>query len=265
MTAPDTGLAVAGPTRCSRWPRPFPSEPKHTPLRQLQSLLIQLLTHCGQNGEGDDTMLAQTENLWDDLLKKHSDSVNDWFDRRFDERFSTKTARLESEKTPSLSIMITKGTLDWAYPPFIIASTATALGWEVSMFFTFYGLALLKKKLALQISPLGNPAMPMHMPFGPKWFREVEWKIPNLIMAGVPGFEHMATAMMKKTIAQKGVAPIEELRAICIESGVKLIACQMTVDLFGWHREEFIPEIEEWAGAASYLSVARESRTNLLI
>nr|MBS0019683.1 DsrE/DsrF/DrsH-like family protein [Gammaproteobacteria bacterium] len=173
--------------------------------------------------------------------------------------------RTQSEKVPSLSLMVTKGTLDWAYPPFIIASTATALGWKVTMFFTFYGLALLKKELALQISPLGNPAMPMRMPFGPKWFREVEWKIPNLIMGGVPGFEHMATAMMKKTIAQKGVAPIEELRAICIESGVKLIACQMTLDLFGWHRDEFIPEIEEWAGAASYLAVARESNTCLLI
>jgi peroxiredoxin family protein len=133
------------------------------------------------------------------------------------------------------------------------------------MFFTFYGLALLKRRLNLQVSPLGNPAMPMHMPFGPKWFREVEWKIPNLVMAGVPGFERMATAMMKKTIAQKGVAPIEELRTICIESGVKFIACQMTVDLFGWHQEEFIAEIEEWAGAASYLAVTRASDTSLFI
>ncbi|MGC1955577.1 MAG: DsrE/DsrF/DrsH-like family protein [Gammaproteobacteria bacterium] len=210
-------------------------------------------------------MVAQTDNLWNELLENHSEPLNDWFDKRFDERFISQMERTQSEKVPSLSLMVTKGTLDWAYPPFIIASTATALGWKVTMFFTFYGLALLKKELALQISPLGNPAMPMHMPFGPKWFREVEWKIPNLIMAGVPGFEHMATAMMKKTIAQKGVAPIEELRAICIESGVKFIGCQMTVDLFGWHRDEFIPEIEEWAGAASYLAVARESNTCLLI
>lgn len=210
-------------------------------------------------------MAAQADNLWNELLEKHSQRLNDWFDRRFDERFITQMERLQSEKTPSLSIMVTKGTLDWAYPPFIIASTATALGWEVTMFFTFYGLALLKKKLSLQISPLGNPAMPMRMPFGPKWFRDVEWKIPNLVMAGVPGFEHMATAMMKKTIAEKGVAPVEELRAICLESGVRLVACQMTLDLFGWHRDDFIPEIEEWAGAASYLAVARESDTSLLI
>lgn len=210
-------------------------------------------------------MVSQANDLLKELLANPNESLNDWFDKRFDERFITQMERLQSEKTPSLSIMVTKGTLDWAYPPFIIASTAAALGWEVTMFFTFYGLGLLKKDLSLQISPLGNPAMPMKMPFGPRWFRDIEWKIPNLIMAGVPGFENVATALMKKTIEEKGVAPIEELRAACIESGVRLIGCQMTVDLFGWHRKEFIPEIAEWAGAATYLSVVRESDTSLLI
>lgn len=210
-------------------------------------------------------MVTHTDNLWNEILAHHSQSLNDWFDKRFDERLTAQMERLKSGKVPSLSIMVTKGTLDWAYPPFIIASTATALGWQVTMFFTFYGLALLKKKLTLQISPLGNPAMPMRMPFGPPWLRDVEWKIPNLIMAGVPGFEFLATAMMKKTLAQKGVAPIEELRGICIEAGVRLIGCQMTADLFGWHRDEFISEVEEWAGAASYLAVAREANTSLIV
>lgn len=213
------------------------------------------------DGKGDNTMVAQTDNLWSELLQNHSEPLNDWFD----ERFAAQMEQRQAKKTPSLSIMVTKGTLDWAYPPFIIASTAKALGWDVTMFFTFYGLALLKKELALQISPIGNPAMPMRMPFGPKWFREVEWKMPNLVMAGLPGFEHMATAMMKKTIAQKGIAPIEDLRTICVESGVRLIGCQMTLDLFGWHQKDFIPEIEEWAGAASYLVVVRESDTSLLV
>ena len=62
-----------------------------------------------------------------------------------------------------LTIIATKGTLDWAYPPFILASTAAALGYQVTMFFTFYGLQLLKKKLDLKVSPLGNPGMPMPM------------------------------------------------------------------------------------------------------
>ncbi|MGD8616698.1 MAG: DsrE/DsrF/DrsH-like family protein, partial [Gammaproteobacteria bacterium] len=158
-------------------------------------------------------------------------------------------ADYENRKTPSLSIMVTKGTLDWAYPPFILGSTAAALGWEASLFFTFYGLALLKQDLKPHISPLGNPAMPMKMPFGPKWFQDIEWNMPNVLMAGIPGFESLATSLMKKTMKNKGVADIVELRNLCIEADVKLVACQMTVDLFGWERDEFIPEIAEWAGA----------------
>ena len=72
-----------------------------------------------------------------------------------------------------MSIIVTRGALDWAYPPFILASIASALGWDVSLFFTFYGLNLLKKDLDLEISPLGNPAMPMKMPFWPPWFQDV--------------------------------------------------------------------------------------------
>jgi peroxiredoxin family protein len=131
------------------------------------------------------------------------------------------------------------------------------------MFFTFYGLGLLKKELNLSISPLGNPAMPMKMPFGPDWFKNIEWNMPNLVMAGIPGFENMATAMMKKTLKDKGVAPVEELREVCVEADVKLIACQMTVDLFGWKKDEFIPEVSEWAGAATYLTIAQKAHINL--
>ncbi len=210
-------------------------------------------------------MTADTTNTGKDLVQSAENELNEWLDKRFDELFSQKMAEYETKKTPSLSLMVTKGTLDWAYPPFIIASTAAALGWQVSMFFTFYGLNLLKKDLELEISPLGNPAMPMKMPFGPKWFREVEWNMPNLIMAGVPGFEKIATSMMKKTIDEKGVAPIEQLREICIESDVKLIGCQMTVELFGLSRDAFIPELSEWAGAATYLQLTQSTDINLFI
>ncbi len=210
-------------------------------------------------------MTADTKNTGKDLVQSAENELNEWLDKRFDELFSQKMAEYETKKTPSLSLMVTKGTLDWAYPPFIIASTAAALGWQVSMFFTFYGLNLLKKDLELEISPLGNPAMPMKMPFGPKWFREVEWNMPNLIMAGVPGFEKIATSMMKKTIDEKGVAPIEQLREICIESDVKLIGCQMTVELFGLSRDAFIPELSEWAGAATYLQLTQSTDINLFI
>lgn len=186
-------------------------------------------------------------------------------ERWFDERFSSKMTEWEDNKTGSLSIICTKGTLDWAYPPFILASTASALGWDVSIFFTFYGLALLKKDLQLEISPLGNPGMPMKMPFGPKWFRGVNWNIPNAVMANVPGFERLATSLMQKTISNNGVATIAELREACIEGGVKMVACQMTVDLFGMSHEDFIPEVKDYVGAASFLPIAQKSSVTLFI
>lgn len=169
-------------------------------------------------------------------------------------------------ETKKLAIIATKGTLDWAYPPFILASTAAALGYEVQIFFTFYGLQLVRKDLSgLKVSPLGNPGMPMKMPFGPKWFQTVNWNIPNAVMATVPGFEKLATGLMKQTIGNNGVASIAELREACIEGGVDMVACQMTVDLFGLSRQDFIPEVKDYVGAASFLPKANQSTVTLFI
>lgn len=152
-----------------------------------------------------------------------------------------------------------QGYLDWAYPPFILASTAAALDYEVEIFFTFYGLQLVRKDLSgLKVSPLGNPGMPMKMPFGPKWFRGINWNIPNIIQANIPGFESLATVLMKKTIANTGVATIAELRELCQEAEVRLTACQMTVDLFGFDHSDFIDGME-YAGAAKFFEFAGES------
>ncbi|MCU7815734.1 MAG: DsrE/DsrF/DrsH-like family protein [Candidatus Thiodiazotropha sp. (ex Rostrolucina anterorostrata)] len=187
--------------------------------------------------------------------------LNNWFDQRFDE----KMAEREAAHIPSMTIISTKGTLDMAYPPFILASTAAALGWDVSIFFTFYGLNLLKRDLDLKVSPLGNPAMPMKLPEGPAWIKGKEIPMPTSVMTLIPGFEKMATGMMMKTMDNKGIARIDQLREMCIEADVKLVACQMTVDLFDYAKEEFIPEIEEWVGAASFLPRALKADVNLFI
>ena len=185
---------------------------------------------------------------------------------RLDALLPKKLAELREKQTPSMTIIATKGTLDWAYPPFILASTAAALGWNVSIFFTFYGLGLLRKDISdLKISPLGNPGMPMKMPFGPEWFKDINWNIPNAVQAVVPGFETVATTLMKKTMHDKGVAGVAELRQACIEGGVNLIGCQMTVDLFGYTREDFIPEVKEYCGAATFLPMARDADVSLFI
>ncbi len=113
-------------------------------------------------------MSTTAEIIQFEQLNKVMGPLELWFDKRFDERFSKKTEELTASKTPSMAIIATKGSLDWAYPPFILASTGAALGWDVSIFFTFYGLLLLKKEINAEVSGLGNPAMPMKMPVGPK-------------------------------------------------------------------------------------------------
>jgi len=191
--------------------------------------------------------------------------IDEIIEKRLEALLPRKLEELAANKTPSMTIIATTGTLDWAYPPFILASTAAALGWNVSVFFTFYGLNLLKKNLDAHVSPLGNPAMPMKMPFGPKWFRGIQWNIPNLIQAGIPGFEALATGLMKQTIKNAGVAEIGELRGLALEAGVNMIACQMTVDLFGYNKEDFIPEVTEYVGAASFLPMAKDADVSLYI
>jgi peroxiredoxin family protein len=188
-------------------------------------------------------------------------AMETWFDKRLDERLAERAAK----KRRSLAIIATKGTMDMAYPPFILATTAAALGWKASVFFTFYGLELLKKNLDIKVSPLGNPAMPMKMPFGPEWLRKMNMPIPNAVAGNLPGFETFATAMMERTVNTKGVPSIKDLRDICIESEVRLLACQMTVDLFSYRQDEFIPEIAEWIGATSYLAEAQDADVCLFV
>ena len=169
-------------------------------------------------------------------------------------------------ETKKLAIIATKGTLDWAYPPFILASTGAALGYEVEVFFTFYGLQLLRKGdlSGLKVSPLGNPGMPMKMPFGPKWFKGINWNIPNAVQSLVTFYENVATSLMKMTIKNNGVASIPELRTLCLEADCKFIACQMTVELFGFDHSQFIDGIE-YGGAATFFEFAGESDICLFI
>jgi peroxiredoxin family protein len=152
-----------------------------------------------------------------------------------------------------MTIIASKGTLDMAYPPLILATTAAAMDVEVTIFFTFYGLEIVKKGNAdaLKISPLGNPAMPMPVP------------IPTLI-SSLPGMEAMATGMMKSMFKKHGVASIQQLLDLAMESGVKLIACQMTMDVMGFKQSDIIEGVE-FGGAASWMDIAADADINLFI
>ena len=161
-----------------------------------------------------------------------------------------------SSNQKSMSIIVTKGSLDWAYPPFILATTAAAMGVDVTMFFTFYGLPLLLKKLDLEVTPLGNAAMKMPV-------MGMHMAMPNVV-GMLPGVNAAATVMMKNLIKKKGVASIEQLRDLAVEADVKLIACQMTMDLFEYDRKDMIDGVK-LGGAATYIEKALTANINLFI
>jgi peroxiredoxin family protein len=152
-----------------------------------------------------------------------------------------------------MTIIASKGSLDMAYPPLILATTAASMDFDVTIFFTFYGLDIIKKGMAdkLMVSPLGNPAMPMPVP------------IPTLI-SSLPGMEAMATAMMKSMFKKHGVASIGTLLDLAKESGVKLIACQMTMDVMGVKQSDIIDGVQ-FGGAAMWLDSAADAQVNLFI
>jgi peroxiredoxin family protein len=155
--------------------------------------------------------------------------------------------------TKKMTIIASKGSLDMAYPPLILATTAAAMDMDVTIFFTFYGLEIIKKDNAnrLKVSPLGNPAMPMPVP------------IPALV-AALPSMQAIATSMMKSMFKKHNVATIAELLSLAQEAGVKLIACQMTMDVMGVKQSDIIDGVE-FGGAATWMDQAAGSQVNLFV
>ena len=159
-----------------------------------------------------------------------------------------------SEKPKRMAIIAANGSLDAAYPPVILASTAAAMDMEVAIFFTFYGFDLIHKKRSkkLKVSPIGNAAAPKA--FG-------LFHPPNF-MSILPGMTRMATWMMKSWMKGANVAKFEELREACIEGGVRMIACQMTMDVMGIKEKDIIDGVET-GGAATFLEFAKDADITL--
>lgn len=170
-------------------------------------------------------------------------------------RLVAEQVALAMKKDPAknkMAIIASKGTLDMAYPPLILASAAAAMGEDVEIFFTFYGLNIIKKGGAknLKVAPIANPAMPVPM--------------PNII-GMLPGMTPMATWMMKSQFFGKNnVAPIETLLQECIDLGVKMVACQMTMDVMGIKSTDLIEGVEV-GGAATMINFANDAHLTLFI
>lgn len=169
------------------------------------------------------------------------------------EDLESELADLRAGKTENFQqmvIIVTKGSLDMAYPPLILASTAAAFGWDVTVFHTFWGLEILHEEHStdLQLSSVGNPNMP----------------VPNAI-AALPGMDRMTTRMMANRIADNDVATIEELIQTSIDAGVSLQACQMTMDLLEYDEDEFYDSVETDVGAASAFQRMADADIQLLV
>ncbi len=196
--------------------------------------------------QSSESMAAGTD--LDALIR---DRVDAMVATRVEELFALKEAE-RAARPKKLAIIATKGTLDWAYPPLILATTGATLGWDVGVFFTFYGLKILQKNRNLEVGTTGNPAMPMPIP------------MPQLLTA-LPGMTPMATWMMKRQFKDHGVASIDELIELAIEMGVKLQPCGMTMDVFGFAEDGFIDGIEPACGATAFLSWAADADISLFI
>jgi peroxiredoxin family protein len=170
---------------------------------------------------------------------------------RVDAYLKEKEAEKE-QKIPKLAIIATKGTLDMAYPPLILATTAAALGWDVGIFFTFYGLNIIHKEKSkhLQVAPVGNPAMPI--------------PVPNII-GMLPGMTAMGTTVMKRMFDSHHVATIDELLEMTVDSGVKMWPCGMTLEVFGYKQDDFIDGVQEVCGAAYFIGYAQDADVSLFI
>ena len=154
------------------------------------------------------------------------------------------------EETPQrLAIIASHGTLDAAYPPFILGTAAAAMDIEVAIFFTFFGLSILKKGRIdkLKVAPIANPAMPV--------------PVPN-ILGMLPGMTSVATGMMNSWMKKANVAKLSDLLEMAVESDVRLIACQMTMDVMGIKKEDLIDSIEI-GGAATFLEFAADANVSL--
>jgi peroxiredoxin family protein len=150
------------------------------------------------------------------------------------EREATTSTPVEQDVTERkplehISIICSKGTLDMAYPGLILANAARMSGIDATLFFTFWGLDIIteSKVDALHVATVGNPSMP----------------IPTMV-GGLPGMESVASKMMKKDLDALDIPPVREMLEILSDSGAKLYACRMAMDMFKRTEEDLVPQLD---------------------
>lgn len=152
----------------------------------------------------------------------------------------------ETLQVHKLSIILSKGSLDMTYPAFMLANAGAAMGMEVHLFFTFWGIDVInrRKEANLKVSPVGNPGLPM----------------PN-ILGMIPGMTAIATRNMRGKIKGLKIPTIPELIANAHDMGVHFHACSTTMEMMGLKKEDFIPEVDDIVGASTFLQLSENGQT----
>ena len=160
---------------------------------------------------------------------------------------------MSEEKPKRMAIIASKGSLDMAHPPLIMASTAAAMDVETMIFYTFYGVDIVNKhKFAnLKVAPIANPAMPSPVP------------MPNII-GMLPGMTALGTMMMKSMMGKINWPSIPELMEVCLEMDVKMVACTPTLEMTGVTASDLVEGVKV-GGAADYLDFGLDANINLFI
>jgi len=150
-----------------------------------------------------------------------------------------------------IALVASKGTLDQAYPPLILATTAASMGWEVGIYFTFYGLDILHRDRFenLKVASLANPAGPVQM--------------PNIVGA-IPGATAMATRTMKKWMDDSAMPGIPEFIEMAQGLGVRFFACATTMGVMGVGDDDLIDGCDV-AGAAAFLDYAADADVQMFV
>ena len=154
-----------------------------------------------------------------------------------------------------MTIIVFSDNLDRVLASFILSTGATTMGLKPTMFFTFWGLNVLKKKKATR-SPAGWIKKMMSLI---NRRRADSLKLSQFHMLGI------GTAFMKKIMNKSKVPSIQEMITMAKELGVKIIACTTTMEIMGVHKDDLIEEVDNVAGVATYLSAAKGSKVNLFI
>jgi peroxiredoxin family protein len=158
---------------------------------------------------------------------------------------------MNEEKNRHMAFICSKGDLDMAYPALIMGWAALGNGIDVSIFFTFWGMDLIRKDRVdhLEIAPVGNTSMKMSMMGVPG-----NIGIPQF-MGIIPGMTPFATALMKSKMKKLEVPPVREYLQMLMDGGAKLYPCKMTNDLYGLTQEDYVDGVGNILTASEFVDL----------